>query len=121
MAHGDCQMWILMIVIMFCAYICFQSQKAEHLRAEVTDKLDFNSLSHNILAGVSEDVPEKDKTQFDHLPDDIISGITDNDVPNEVRQQLGPYRPSQGWWQDAIDCSTPTIYCKPKDQWIWPY
>ena len=31
---------------------------------------------------------------------------------------------SQGWWQDVIECSNNSnynLYCKPKNEWIWPY
>jgi len=34
------------------------------------------------------------------------------------------YPKAQGWWQDAITCeqsSANQIYCKPQNEWIWPY
>ena len=34
------------------------------------------------------------------------------------------YSIAQGWWQDVINCEQSgdvSIYCKPKDQWLWPY
>lgn len=34
------------------------------------------------------------------------------------------YVEPRGWWIDTINCTerlTPTIYCKPKEKWIWPY
>jgi hypothetical protein len=34
------------------------------------------------------------------------------------------YPVSRGWWSDVINCSQSgevDLYCKPKEDWIWPY
>ena len=28
---------------------------------------------------------------------------------------------ARGWWHDVVYCKTKNIYCKPPEEWIWPY
>ncbi len=47
--------------------------------------------------------------------------IREHDLYNK-RHEI--YAKSQGWWEDVRDCEQSgalTIYCKPKEMWVWPY
>ena len=69
-----------------------------------------------------------DAENFDVIDD---NNINQTDASGEI--DLGPNNAleaqqkliqNSGWWSDTINCSknsSPNIYCKPKDKWIWPY
>lgn len=67
---------------------------------------DNNDVSGNNDVEQFDDPPYNHEIEFKNQPDSSM-------LPD-----------SSGWWEDVINCEKShftSIYCKPKNQWIWPY
>lgn len=77
----------------------------------IGDNLQLNNNDQNGSNG--DDVePNVDPRERPEIPYSVLSDV-------DKTQKI-----PQGWWDDVINCQNTgqiNIYCKPKNQWIWPY
>ena len=67
---------------------------------------------------------ENESREIENFDDENES--SDNANKPTTGSQYGEklYQQNTGWWDDVVNCtqsSDKSIYCKPQDNWIWPY
>ena len=105
-------MLFICILLLMILFVCGCTVSLQH-----TEQFDENELELQSKTAVFEEDSETIKNDENNQEIDLGPPT---DVLEKQQQLIG----NSGWWTDTINCSkngSTNIYCKPKNQWIWPY
>ena len=110
-------LWVIMLTVLFICGVNYGSIT----NLKITDPFPGIKLAESFDAYTDNPADNDDNTPIVNKTNEY--GEIDLG-PNNALEEQQKLIENTGWWSDTINCSknsSPNIYCKPMDKWIWPY